>query len=520
MTTTAAPPERPVTRPPRAGNRSLAALRLSWRQFTAMRTALMLLFCLALAAIPGSILPQQGLNPAAVARYAAEHPRLAPVAARLGLFDVFASWWFSAIYLLLALSLIGCLVPRIRLHARMLVARPPRPPRRLDRLPHHVEWPAPEPPTDALTGAAARLRRSRWRVDVDDATSSLSAEKGHSRETGNLLFHISLLGLLVAIACGALFGYKGTVLVVEGDSFTNTPIAYDTLRPGRLTTASALAPFTLRLDDFRATYEEDGTPRTFAAALHWTPSPDAAERAYSLRVNHPLAVDGAKVYLLSHGFAPRFVVKDKAGVVRYDAPTPFLPVETRTYLSTGVVKVPDVAPGLPQLGFEAAFYPTVGIGPGGEVFSRFPDDLAPLVTFSTYAGDLGLDRGIPQNVYELDKRGLTKVGDGYLAPGDTFGPLPGGATITWAGYKEYAVLQVTHDPAKRAVLLFAVLALTGIVASLRIRRRRVWLRATGTDGGSVVALAGLARRDQAGFAPEFRRLAERLGAPPHEAGEQ
>ncbi|MBW3567205.1 MAG: cytochrome c biogenesis protein ResB, partial [Proteobacteria bacterium] len=78
------------------------------------------LFLLALASVPGSFLPQRGLNPVAVQDYFAQHPDLAPVLDRLFLFDVFAAPWFAAVYLLLFVSLIGCLGPRIRLHARAL----------------------------------------------------------------------------------------------------------------------------------------------------------------------------------------------------------------------------------------------------------------------------------------------------------------------------------------------------------------------------------------------------------------
>ena len=61
-------------------------LRWGWRQLTSMRTALVLLFLLALASIPGSVLPQQGIDPAAVSQYYAAHPALAPFLARLSAF--------------------------------------------------------------------------------------------------------------------------------------------------------------------------------------------------------------------------------------------------------------------------------------------------------------------------------------------------------------------------------------------------------------------------------------------------
>src|SRR5215813_11499582 len=88
---------------------AVALWRRMWRWLTSMRTALLLLFLLAVAAIPGSLLPQRNLNVDKVRDYYLAHPKLAPVLDRIGGFNVFASPWFSAIYLLLFISLVGCL---------------------------------------------------------------------------------------------------------------------------------------------------------------------------------------------------------------------------------------------------------------------------------------------------------------------------------------------------------------------------------------------------------------------------
>src|ERR1700748_2800530 len=108
-------------------------LKWAWRQLTSMRIALILLFLLALASVPGSMLPQQGSSPSGVLQYYSSHPALAPWLNRFGLFTVFAAPWFAAIYLLLFASLVGCVVPRtFRLagSARTLPPRAPRPPGR------------------------------------------------------------------------------------------------------------------------------------------------------------------------------------------------------------------------------------------------------------------------------------------------------------------------------------------------------------------------------------------------------
>ena len=109
-------------------------LRWGWRQLTSMRTALVLLFLLAVAAIPGSVLPQRGTSDLEVNNWIDRNPGAAPLLDRLGFFDVFASPWFSAIYILLFVSLIGCVLPRIGAHWRSMRAPTPPAPRRLDRL--------------------------------------------------------------------------------------------------------------------------------------------------------------------------------------------------------------------------------------------------------------------------------------------------------------------------------------------------------------------------------------------------
>src|SRR5512144_1788045 len=141
-----APPEPP--RPP-AQPSPLAPARYAWHQLTSMRMALLLLFLLALAAVPGSLLPQRGVNPLQVAEFFRRHPTLAPLLDRFSLFDVFAAPWFAAIYLLLVVSLAGCALPRTVQHVTTLRARPPAPPRHLSRLPAYERW-----ETDADPAAA------------------------------------------------------------------------------------------------------------------------------------------------------------------------------------------------------------------------------------------------------------------------------------------------------------------------------------------------------------------------------
>ncbi|MCW2679183.1 MAG: ResB family protein [Frankiales bacterium] len=496
--------------PPRTS--LLAPLRRTWRQLTSMRTALLLLFLLALASVPGSFLPQRGLNPVAVQQYFVDHPSLAPVLDQLFLFDVFAAPWFAAVYLLLFVSLVGCLWSRIRLHARALRNPPPAVPRVLSRLPATDRWTTDATPEEVLAAAQQQLRG--WRTLRSG--NGLSAERGYSRETGNLLFHVSLVALLVGIAMGGLLGFQGTVLVKEGEGFANTVLAYDDIKPGRRFDPERLVPFNFVLDDFRGTYTEDGKALTFDADLRYAEDPDDALKPVNVRVNHPLEVDGAKTYLLGHGYAPKVLVVDREGN-ELPQTVACLP-QGPTFLSTCTIKVPDAAG--EQLAFEGVFTPTTVQDPEtGRVASVYPAPENPALTLIGYRGDLGIDSGAPTSVYNLEDRSrLEPIGDPdepvKLAPGETW-ELDGGGSITFVETTEWATFQVTQDPGKVVALVAGTGMVLGLCLSLFVRRRRVWVRASPAGEGqaagrTVVEVAGLARSGAEGFREEFDGLAARL----------
>ena len=507
-------PAPPPSSPPALTPPELA--RWTWRQLTSMRTALVLLFLLALAAVPGSIVPQRDIDAIAVSRWQDAHPKLTPVYERLGLFSVYDSVWFSAIYILLMVSLVGCILPRTRLYWAALRAKPPRAPRNLGRLPESRTFTLDVPPDELLDRAQRVLRRRRYRVEPGDG--EVAAERGRIREAGNLLFHVSLLVVLVGFAAGGLLGYKGGVIVVNGQGFSNSLSQYDDFAPGALFGPDDLAPFSFTVEDFGVEFltsgEQAGMPVDFSADVRYTEAPGEPERFHELAVNHPLALDGGSVFLVGHGYAPRVTVRDGEGNVAYRGPSVFLPQDA-SFASFGVVKVPDALP--EQLGFEGLFLPTYGFTMQTGPFSRFPDTLDPVLSLLPYHGDLGLDTGEPQSVYELDKDRLEvfKTADGRdfrldIALGQTK-QLPGGAgSITFDGVDRWVKLQVSDTPGKQVALLGVLLAIAGLLASLFVRPRRAWVRVRSEGGRSVVELAGLDRSAGGDLAGEIDQLEQLL----------
>ncbi|MDW5614160.1 cytochrome c biogenesis protein ResB [Mycolicibacterium sp. D5.8-2] len=525
-------------RPKRAISRLLALVRNTWRTLTSMGTALVLLFLLALAAIPGALLPQRSLNESKVAEYIAEHPTLGPWLDRLQAFDVFSSFWFTAIYVLLFVSLVGCLTPRMVEHFRSLRATPVPAPRNLARLPKHHS--AEVSGTDVAAVAAAVDERLRgWRRTTrrggdaagaaPAATSGIeiSAEKGYLREFGNIVFHFSLLGLLVAIAAGKMFSYEGNVIVVAdgGPGFCSaSPAAFDSFRAGNTVDGTSLYPMCVRVNDFEATYLENGQAVGFAANIDYQAGDDLTAgtwRPYLLKVNEPLRVGGDRVYLQGHGYAPTFTVTFPDGQSRTQT-LQWRPEDQITFLSSGAMRF-DPPGGTysdererrrNQIALQGLFAPTAQLD-GTLLSSSFPELNDPAVAIDIYKGDTGLDTGRPQSLFTLDERmigqgRLTKMARVNLKAGqDT--RLEDGTVVRFDGAVPFVNLQVSHDPAQIWVLVFSMTMMGGLLVSLVVRRRRVWVRlAPGAAGTVNVELGGLARTDNSGWGDEFERLTARL----------
>ena len=502
--------------------------RWAWRQLTSMRTALLLLLLLAVAAVPGSIFPQRRIDSGRVQTYLLDHPGIGPLLDRLGLFDVYSSPWFAAIYLLLFVSLVGCVLPRSRQHQRALRAAPPRTPSRLERLPSTVTTTLPGTEPEAVLAAARIvLRRKRFRI-VDHGPSggsvgSVAAEKGYLAETGNLVFHLALLGLLATIAAGSYVGYSGQAVLIEGHSFANVLPSYDSFTAGQRVDTGNLPPFSVELRKLTVRFETQpgsqfGSPRQFDAAVTVKDTPTSAPRSAVISPNQPLDINGTRLFLVGNGYAPTLTVRDADGRIAYHATIVAVPLDG-TYQSTVVVKAPDASPR--QIGLVGFLFPTFKVdGPNG-IVSIFPDALDPRITLTAFVSQpgqdgIGLNSGLPQSVFRLDVSKLTQLtttsGDPVrilLAPGTTVTLPDGAGSVTFDSLSRFAALDVRYDPTKGWVLAMAVLSLAGVTASLFVRRRRAWVRVARDDEGrTVVQVAGLAREDDPGLAAQLEALSQ------------
>lgn len=497
---------------PRLGIRGW--VRFAWRQLTSMRTALVLLLLLAIAAIPGSLVPQRSADPNGVVQYERDNPEAFAVLDALQAFDTYTSVWFSAIYLLLFLSLIGCIIPRTRHHWKAMRSAPPATPARLGRLVGYRErTDAQGTVEESLEHARTILRRQRYRVERYG--NSLSAERGYLRETGNLVFHAALVGVLATVGFAGGFGYNGQKVIIEDQTFTNQLTSYDSFSPGRFFDDAWLDPFSVRLDSFDAEYGLDQTtgivqPLDFTAAVTVVEGSEPVER--QIKVNEPIDIAGTTAYLLGNGFAPWITVFNAEGAAVFSQPVPFLPQDSNLS-SLGVVKVPD---GLDdQMGMIGFFYPSAVQLASGALSSVYPEPDQPVLTLNAFVGDLGLDDGVPRNAYALNTDDLTQItggetGDDSIILGlGQSAELPGGrGSVEFTSLPRFVSLDVHHDPTQEGVLISSLLVLAGLLTSLFVPRRRLWVVASAEGEGVRLQYAGLARGEDPNLERSIAEFAE------------
>ncbi len=532
--------------------------RKAWRWLTSMRTALVLLFLLAIAAIPGALLPQRQLNEGNVEDYLAANGKWGEILDAMQMFDVFSSWWFIAILMLLLFSLVGCILPRSWDHYKAMKQPPVRAPKNLSRLPMHATGTVAATESELIDELKRDLKG--WKVAVYEpgedraGKTSIAAEKGYLREFGNLVFHLGLVLLLVTIAWGRMVYYEGQVIVVAGEEqsqFCNTAVAnFDSFRAGPTVDGTGLHEFCLNVNSFKADYLPNGQAEMFTSDVDYAEGDDIFKpvsewKKYQLRVNNPLRISGDRVYLQGHGYAPQFTVTWPNGESRTEK-IQFRPDDPTFFLSSGVLRFDPPAGMYPdlvdrrenQIAVQGLFAPTAEFtGEKGTLLqSSYPAMTNPAVAIDVYRGDAGLDTGRGQSIFSLDPSlmhsgQLQKIDRVNLFQGESV-TLDDGTKVTFDGAAEFANFQVSHDPTQGWVLAASLVMLGGLVLSLAIKRRRVWVRLTpvAADGAPVagatgaagtgaagaeathtlVEMAGLARTDRAGWGPEFDRLKRKV----------
>jgi cytochrome c biogenesis protein len=483
-----------------------------------MRTALGLLLLLALASVAGSLVPQVGTADARIASIFRDHPLRAEIYDRIGLFDVFGSWWFTLIYTLLLVSLVACLFPRTRALVRNLRARP-QPARELETMRHFAVREVAEPPEHAIASARRALRRRLYRVrsSAEGGPAWVAADKGLAREAGSLLFHWSFLLILVGIVWGKGTGFTGQAVIVEGQTWTEAHAGYDgQIHEGRFFDEDH-SGIQIKVDSFDATYRiPSGIPRDFVTTAELFQPDGTPAGTVQIRVNHPAELDGVKIYQFGYGWAPVIRI-ERDGRPLVSGPTVCSQGPTPKGISplqlpwSCVVKLPSLRP---QVGIRFQLWPDVrGLDALLTTGRAMPmlGAYSPVLTYTAYRGDLRSDMALPSTT--LDTSAMRPFDEGALGAGQTV-DLGHGLTASFPELKRYTVLEIKRDRGLGVLLAAAILILVGLLPALYTSRRKVWVTAEpapGSDGrGSLLKVGGFALQRRPQFEEEFARLLDAI----------
>ena len=402
---------------------SLAELRQQtgqlWRWFRSMRTAIGLMVLVVIGCVIGSVVPQgnQSLQMSeGEQQFYLQHPLLAQIAAALGFFNVFQSWWFILLVILLVVSLSSCLSLRWRGWLRML---------------------------GVAMNRDHRGKRPHW-IQV-------------AGKLGSLCFHTGLLLVVAGAVWGSLAGMNGNMAVIPGSTWYDTPANFTYLHAGPLYQAIYGYPrYGLHIRSFRVSYYRNLIPRSYTTRLQVL-NAGKVVRTDSLQVNHPLHYEGVSLYQNSYGWAPQIEVRAPDGQLLSNGPVIML--GTSEFIQQGVLKLPEAGPPGHQLGLALTIVPDYRSTTKGPVF---PSETAshPLLAVTAFEGDLQLNR--PQNTYSMNVGRMHRIWSGTVTPGHPQ-ILPGGYQLAMPAVHQYSVIEVNFDPGFPLVLAAFVLMGLGLV---------------------------------------------------------
>ena len=266
-----------------------------WKFFCSVKLTIVLLLSLAATSIIGTLIPQNQ-NPQAYVN--AFGPFKYQLFNTLGIFDMYHSWWFQGLLLLLTVNIVCCSVDRLKSSWKLIFNR--RPTVRADRFIRHPDARtrndkrSPADLTRIYEPMLARRYRTVKVFQSDDATV-VYGEKGRLSRLGVYIVHLSVILLLLGGLVGSLFGFEGFVNIAEGE-------ATDTIRL-RSTGQLHRLDFQIRCDDFQLTLYENGAPKEYRSALTILEGGKAIKQK-DIIVNDPLRYRGINIFQSSYGKLP------------------------------------------------------------------------------------------------------------------------------------------------------------------------------------------------------------------------
>jgi cytochrome c biogenesis protein len=447
--------------------KGIGFLSVIYDLFRSVKLTISLLILLSILSIIGTLIAQKASPSEYIQRYGIG---LYEVLKFFNLFDMYHSWWFSAILLLLVINLISCSLQRFPGVWKQISHKPSSgglEDSMLKTLPYVEKVRAPGQAA-AKTEEDILFKLKKWlgnpRRMENESAVTLYSEKGRFSRLGVYITHLSILIILIGGILGSLFGFKGHVEILEGETVDSIFLR---IKDGEVPKPIG---FSVRCDDFNITYYDLNRPEKHVKEYtsHLTILENGKEvMKKTVQVNHPFHYKGLAFYQSTYGTLHNATLgiqwRNKKEKEVFETPEGVTVPVPNSNISIRVLKY------APQVH---------NFGEGVQVVLFRPNQ---------EPRPFWLLKSFPK----LDER-----------RGDEF-------TLTFEGMtsKEYTGLQVTKDPGVWVVWIGCGLMIFGLIVSFFFSHQRVWVKIPKSPGGEVV-LAGSTNKNRVGFEKTFGQLVE------------
>ena len=469
-------------------------IKNTWDFFASVKLTVVLLLTLAVTSIIGTLIPQNESPQAYLEAFGVFLYRFFNI---LGFFDLYHSWWFQALMLLLALNVLVCSIDRLSATWRIIF--PERPKfnlSRFRRLEPKEEF-TKNGPAEALKKPYQSIisRKFRYcRVEKTDNGYAIFGEKGRWTRIGVYIVHLSVICMLVGGVIGTRFGFEGFLNLAPGEAS----------RQIQLVNRNQMLQldFAIRCDDFKVSFYPSGAPEEFRSSLSIIEQ-DKVVKSQDIIVNDPLHYKGISIFQSSYGQLP-----PRPQDVR-------IPDELTlvfTSKATGMLYQKEAA-----IGQEIKIPENLGTFVVNEFKSSYNfrgQDLGTTIVGTLHQNDgVDVEVVLPVNFPSFDKMGPIF----NKSRKDTVHISVSGIKAQPAEQRYYTGLQVSKDPGVWVVYSGFILIIVGCYITFFMSHRQVCVDIIESDPKCRVEVSGTANKNKLGNDRKIKLLAQTLSKETFEA---
>ena len=452
-----------------------------WSFFASIRLTVVVLLSLAALSIIGTLIPQ---NESPAQYYHTFGPFLYQVMDTLDIFDMYRSWWFQGLIILLVINIVVCSIDRLRTTGKIIFDRNPK-----FNLGNYRQRKSRQ---DFRTQADLETCKTTFhqhisrqfgycRVESVDRGYAITAEKGRWTRLGVYGVHFSIVVLLIGALIGSMTGFEGYVNIPEGEATDTIQLRFSGL-PFKL-------PFSIRCLDFDVQFYKTGAPREFRSKLELAEAGRPVLEK-DVIVNDPIRYKGINIFQSSYGkldSEPPAAVPPKAFELTFKSSASGMIYSFKAGLNQ-TIKVPEGLGTFVVNGFDpAAQFKGMAIGPA-------------------LTGTLTPPQGKPQSIVLPLKFPRFDA----MRQGAVIISVVHAANTQQNSY--YTGLQVTRDPGVGLVYFGFVLMILGCMVTFFMAHQQVVVEIQPRGKGVTVMVSGRADRNKVGMRNDLERLAHKLAA--------